>query len=345
MIMGGGIAGPVALTLVGIVATSFISILVLISTGDISLAFRRGKALQLLIFLCYGPCVIVLVQFIPNAFGPTELAAWTSTVILLIFLMTIQALALRAFQPKSPFPIEVSATFTGGTPALVRTNSSVEAYKEGVVAAERTATSLDYIQWRIPPYYKTREIIEYIATQRFGEGNPNFQVYLDEHLTRAAQHRTLMERGIPIREIYPRERLIRYVTEGTHAENQWPLQPEMVEGMLRSWMSAILRYSHYVVAVTEESVPLKYHVVSKSQVILHEPVGKGDSIRLNSTFIYGAAAVAGYVSDFELLWSTIPPQWRDSMRIAQWIESELIPLAHLREREPKPRTRRTRVKD
>ncbi len=98
-----------------------------------------------------------------------------------------------------------------GEPALCFANNSVAEYREAIVQAETEGHEFAYIQWRISPFFKPDDTIGYIAEKRFGEGDPNVDEYFNEHTTRRQVFYQALRGGAIFRELYPRDRLLRYV--------------------------------------------------------------------------------------------------------------------------------------
>ena len=212
--------------------------------------------------------------------------------------------------------------------AEVVINDSVRRYKDSILEAESGIQMMNNIQWRIAPYFKTDEIIRYIARQRFGDGSPNIEAYL----ARACKADGLGSQ-LSLRQTRLCERFIRFrdccstFRTGTHAENKWPLTPDMVRGLLNAWINALNTHENYVVGITALSLPIKYHILNDDRVVIHEPVGEGESFRLNSIILYGHDTAAPFLADFERVWSEIPPEFRNRQSVTSWIEGELIPQA------------------
>ena len=72
---------------------------------------------------------------------------------------------------------------------------------------------------------------------------------------------------------------------------------------------------------------MKYHVIDSKAVIIHEPIGRGDSHRLNSAIILDQVVGSRFAADLDMVWGLVDPMWRDPRFISEWIDSELVPQA------------------
>ncbi|WP_420130368.1 hypothetical protein [Longimicrobium sp.] len=237
-----------------------------------------------------------------------------------------QEIARNVAKTSLPSP----ASRGGLVSAQVLVNTSVAEYRRAVVKAEAQGKDFAYIQRRLAPYLHKDEALHYIATQRFGAGNPEMEAYVAAHQSRRAAFFSALGAGVRYRELFPRSAIVRYVATGTHSDEMWPLPVSTIIELLDNWREVLLRYHNYYVGISDHALPIKYHVIDAECVILHEPVGKGDDIRLNSLFIYGRDVASIAVKDFDLVWGLIDPEWRDRERIARWISEELVPLANRR---------------
>ncbi|GAB3453520.1 hypothetical protein [Actinophytocola sediminis] len=215
---------------------------------------------------------------------------------------------------------------------LARTvsHTTVSGYRAAIAELEATAGEFSFIQHRISPYFKTSGGIDDVARIRYGEGSPDADDYRYSQTSRKKSFAAHLAAGNRLREIYPRDKITLYVKTGALAPKMWPMKPSEVVASLVNWKHALETFDSYFVGIADEKVPLKYHIIDQEVVILHEPIGRGDSHRLNSIFIYGAESARPFVEDFELLWSLIPSEWRSTVSVAAWIENELIPLAQKR---------------
>ncbi len=290
--------------------------------------FHFSGPVHLLLALLYAPLCVVVFNYLPSEWFTNSRSMKIVLLVFVVFVaVEIHRVVLFVFastraQPLSPPSAAPAETST--------THNTIESYKTAINEAEGGAKELLYIQHRIAPYFKTDNAINFIASARFGKGSPNFESYTAEHHgRRQAFYRFLADGGV-YREIFPRERLLRYVSTGTHADNQWPLPAEEIVMLLTGWKDTLLRYPNFRSAISDESIPIKYHIVDQNLVVLHEPVGKGDVFRLNSVFVHGERTNHSFREDFEIIWSMTPEEWRDANRLSRWITSELIPLAQRR---------------
>lgn len=362
MIFDGGITGGVTILLLSVAASAAIAFLIQRSTLNVDNGFHISIHLA---FICiYAPTTTVIVNQIPGHKVGTR-AYSVSLLLLLLTIFTLFHYTIALKSRKDRRIAEIAADFKGlkasladaqretselkdlekardtslrsledvphkATPARVLVNRSVADYRSAVVSAESRARESAFIQWRIAPYFKSEDTINYLAQERFGEGSPDAANYRDEHLRRRQAFQDHLLRGDIHREIYPRDRLLSYVKTGTHSRDMWPLPAEQVIDLLNNWRDAIVRHDNYFVAISDESLPFKYHLIDGECIILHEPIGKGDSMRVNSIFIYDPEAANMLLEDFEFVWSQTPPKWRASDQLASWIETDLLPLASRR---------------
>ncbi|MEU8631410.1 hypothetical protein AB0C38_04515 [Amycolatopsis sp. NPDC048633] len=219
-----------------------------------------------------------------------------------------------------------------GNAVLARTVSyaTVSEYRSAIADLEATAHEFSFIQHRIAPYFKTDGGIDDVALIRYGEGSPDADGYRHSQTSRKKSFAAHLAAGNKLREIYPRDKITLYARTGALAPKMWPMKPSEVVASLVNWKHALENFDSYFVGIADVKIPLKYHIIDREVVILHEPIGRGESHRLNSIFIYGSESARPFVDDFELLWSLIPSEWRSTVQVASWIESELIPLAQKR---------------
>ena len=336
MLYTGGQVGGVALALLGLSAVALFTLLVTIASAERPpRGWMSKSSFNMALGFVYIPAIIWALN---GVFELSKLPqGWAYIVLVLIVANSlllhfyIQSRSNNQGQITSIMPPASAAPalpkHKGAMLAEVVINDSVRRYKDSILEAESGIQMMNNIQWRIAPYFKTDEIIRYIARQRFGDGSPNIEAYLAEHQGRRARFAALLASNAPVREIYSLPRLLQYVRTGTHAENKWPLTPDMVRGLLNAWINALNTHENYVVGITALSLPIKYHILNDDRVVIHEPVGEGESFRLNSIILYGHDTAAPFLADFERVWSEIPPEFRNRQSVTSWIEGELIPQA------------------
>ncbi|MDQ1745520.1 MAG: hypothetical protein QOE23_3859 [Pseudonocardiales bacterium] len=327
--------GPWSLLLIATVLAAVFCLAGLLGRGQTTAKNLVGRLTQLVITLGALSAELYIVNLLSRALKFDPGAGWALATLTMAATLCIQYLILALLRerhkPASLSAQQLLVVPPGYSMCVARTNSSVADYSTAIIEAEASATDLDYIQVRIPPYHYSEATVKHIANLRFGEGSANISIYMDEHAQRARHHKALLQRQVQIREIYPRAALEHFVKTGTHSGDFWPLTPAMVVDALQSWRSELQTHSNYCVAISSDSIPSKYHIISKKLVVLHDPVGVGDSHRLNSLFVEGEEIASAYCRDFELLWERTKRKNRDSHALSDWILNTLIPLALRRE--------------
>jgi hypothetical protein len=329
---GGAFAGQGAV-LIGTSITALLTLLGIKSQTSISI---RAQGMQAVVFFIYAPLLVVAVNALPALLDTTKANSWLVLVLALATATLVHySLVSTASHSRASFNLTNKPPVDGAVPAYVKTHSTTSDYHNSVVALEEGGQDFALVQYRIAPYFLPPEAVEHIAQLRFGAGNPLRDRYIDAQAKRRKAFFQLIARGAQIREIYPRNRLMNYVTTGTHFGELWPLTPDLMERLLREWQRAIVTFPNYTVAIADESIPMKYHVIDGRSVILHEPVGRGDSHRLNSVFILDPTIGSRFAADFDLVWGLIDPRWRDAEHISAWIDDGLIPAAKIRLESPR----------
>jgi hypothetical protein len=295
-----------------------------------------------LIVAVYAPLIAISVNMLPSRLIEGGLAGWLELALAMSSalschallavghrLMALKRLAVQA--SSSPTTAIVSHELPQRTlSGHILVNSSVADYRKAVIAAEGGGRDFAFIQRRIAPYLLSDSMLRLIASQRFGDGHPEMNAYISSHQRRRQAFFESLDSGARYREMFSRQTILHYVKSGTHSEEMWPLPSSAIVDVLKNWRDALLHHPNYYVGISDHSLPIKYHLIDNECLILHEPVGKGDDIRLNSFFIYGKEIGAVVVRDFDVIWGLIDPEWRDRQKIARWIKDELIPLARRR---------------
>ena len=333
MLLGEDLTGPWVLTLIGVSFGAFFALMTLVGHGRAHNKDFAGRVVQLLSAVGYVSMIVVIVNAATRVENVAVGASWAIAVLAtlsgaLAHLLALQILRLRRLgHSMALVPDDEDEIPTGYSRCIARTNKSVSDYRDAIIEAESAATELMYIQVRIPPFYYSAETIKHVAELRFGEGSRNIPIYMHEHQERARHHRRLLADGVHVREVYPRQAIESFVRTGTHSGSFWPLTPKMVCQALKSWRDELITYANYSVGISSDPIPSKYQLLSNDLVVFHSPIGGGDSHRLNSLFIMGEEISASYCADFEYIWERIPREDRDSLLVAEWIETHLIPLA------------------
>jgi hypothetical protein len=322
MIFEGGLTGPVGVFLLGLSATAVVALLIASVQGPMT---RFPVALNMVVGVAYLPIVLIAVNGLPSG-----IVDKTRTGLLVLLLGAIISGLIHYIiwqrYGSSRRPDGNTDDFTSAGPSVKTTFSSGD-YHKLVVKAEQVAKDLCYIQFRVAPYFLSTEAIRHMAKLRFGEGNDDGDKYVEAQDARQKAFFRLMSSGARIREIYARDRLIQYVMTGTHQTNLWPLPPAMIIQLLNNWRRAVISNPNYFVAISDENVPFKYHVIDRHKVVIHEPIGRGDKNRLNALIIDDSRTAEMVAKDFEYVWSLVDTRWRDREHVGQWIEEFLIPLA------------------
>jgi hypothetical protein len=291
----------------------------------------RALALHLLLFTCYAPIVVFIVQVLPERLVATRGSALLFVAVLLLLAAAVHMLLVqrRAIRMRALVPPAIAprGQLDASIAAHVATYAASDAYHRAIVQLEEQGSEFCFVQYRIAPYFLPEAAVEHVASLRFGAGSPLKEKYIEAQRKRRDAFNHLIARGARVREIYPRSRLVSYIKTGTHLGEMWPLTPDQMVELLSGWRHAIASFPNYTVAIADESVPMKYHLIDEKAVILHEPIGRGDSHRLNSVFILNETIGARFSEDFEMVWDLIEPAWRDSEKIVSWIDTTLIPDA------------------
>lgn len=338
---GGVFSGP-GVFLLGVSVTASLTV------GGIwaqASSFTMTRIAHILVIACYLPLLPIVVELLPKALAPTRITALLTLILTVALLGSIHIATTRSLRsPSTVIPPPTSIALSETASAYVLAHSSASNYHKSVIELEQKCSDFRYVQYRVAPYFLPAKAVEHVADLRFGTGDAQRERYIKSQEDRRAAFFRLIGRGASVREIYPRGRLLSYVESGTHFADLWPLTPELMQQLLVQWRDAIVHFGNYNVAIADESVPMKYHVLDSEAIIFHEPIGRGDSHRINSLFILDPALGATFAQDFDLIWSLIPPKWRDPSGLAQWIDTELIPLA-LKRSIPPQSQRRTKARN
>jgi hypothetical protein len=204
----------------------------------------------------------------------------------------------------------------------VRTAMSPAQYKELVLTLEGEATRIDRLPKRIFVVFKSPEIIRSIAEQRYGIGSNHVGHYVQEHHERSAKFFSALGRGMVCREIYNKSEVITYVQSRKHGRNVTLTNAQIEETLVR-WRDAILSQPHYLVGLTDDRLPFKYELIDGTHFIMHEAIGQNDEGRMNAFCITGVEFCKKPISDFEIIWNSIPRASREPKNVAKWIEKVL----------------------
>lgn len=328
MLWQGGALASLGDVLIGISVTAFLTVVGIKAQAG-SAEMKSG--VHVLVFCVYAPALAVIIESMNSIIIATR-----NTTILIFLISTLTASLVhyiiwdtRSRRRKLDSGIGIPPV-AGAVPAYVKTHTTTSEYHQSVVELEEHGVDFAFIQSRIAPYFLPPDAVQYVAELRFGAGNPLLQRYVEAQDKRRKAFFRLVARGAVIREIYPRSRLVNYVTTGSHLGDLWPLTPDLMQQLLREWQRAIVQFPNYTVAIADEPVPMKYHVIDRRCVVLHEPIGRGDAHRLNSVFMFGGSLAERFAKDFDLVWDVIDPRWRDSKEISSWIDTDLYAASQLR---------------
>lgn len=203
------------------------------------------------------------------------------------------------------------------TGASVVVSTSAIQYSYLIVAHEHGASRIDRIPKRLSVLFKSEDAVVDIAEQRFGPGSSQVDAYVREHRERKDQFYAQLSSGLVCREIYTKDELKSYFSTGLHGRLVH-LAKEHIEANLTNWLNCLERYSGYMVALTDEAVPLKYEVINRQTVVIHEAIGGNDRDRLNAIFITSVGAGQYFQNDFDLIWDRTPIAFRKTENIVNW---------------------------
>lgn len=321
--------------LLGLSITSLISFLAAIGTQH--KPKQVSIPLHIVISGIYLPIIAFGVNRIPLSIISTSTTGWLVLSLCFLIVAVSHTLIFVLHQNKKRLAtksVTISLLTLDPPPkaeiTYVLANTNVMQYRNAIVSTEEKGKEFAYIQRRIAPYFYPEDVLRLIAKERFGAGNIEMNAYINSNNRRKQAFFNALEAGARYREMFQRELIELYVRTGTHWGEMWPISPNGIVSLLKNWRETLLRHPNYFVGITEQSLPLKYHLINNECLILHEPVGKGDDFRLNSLFIYSAEVGSQVAKDFDIIWGLIDPKWRDRNHIANWIKEELIPLAKKR---------------
>ena len=324
-----GAFSGVGAVLLGLAVSALITTLGLAAQAS---ELRFSRTVNSLLLVTYAPSILVVVNSLPDSVSPNPQSSYVISILSITAGALIHCVVAlrRTLKISGARKLAVHQPLKGAVPAYVLTHSTTSQYHKSVAAIEERGTDFRYVQYRISPYFLPSAAVAYVADSRFGTGNPLREAYIDAQARRRKAFFQLIARGACVREIYPRDRLLNYIATGTHAGGLWPLTPELMRDLIIEWRNAILTFPNYMVGIADDSVPMKYHLVDEATVIIHEPIGRGDSHRLNSIFILDQEVGRQFATDFDLVWELIDPKWRDPESLRVWIDNELLPTSQHR---------------
>lgn len=214
----------------------------------------------------------------------------------------------------------------GETKAAIKISMSPNDYKELILCAEKDAKVIWLLPKRIHVMFKSQAFIHYLAERRFGVGSEYIQTYEDEHISRKAELYRGLNNGMIIHELHNKNELISYIKGKAHhgVDN---IEKEYFVEMLIEWKRVLGQQNFkYYVRLTDENIPLKYEVIDKKVMVMHESVGSDSRDRLNAILIESPIIVKKLSNDFLQIWERVPTNYRNNQSIIDFIDSELLPL-------------------
>lgn len=204
----------------------------------------------------------------------------------------------------------------------VRAAMSPADYKEMILSLESEAARVDRLPKRLFVVFKSTEVVRYIAEQRYGTGSIHIKHYVEEHQERAAKFFAALGRGMICREIYNKSEVLAYVQARKHGRNI-TLTREQIEETVVRWRDALLSQENYMVGLTDAPIPFKYELIDGTHFIMHEAIGHSDEGRMNAFCVSGMEFCKKPISDFEIIWNSIPATSRKRRNVANWIDRVL----------------------
>lgn len=195
-------------------------------------------------------------------------------------------------------------------------------YKESIIKAEENAKEILLLPKRLTVMFKSQEMIEDMAQKRFGEGSPHIQEYVNEHMSRKVSFIQALNDGCKVYEIHNITELETYLNERKHVGIE-KIDCKYIIGMLEEWKNVMLKYENYYVALTKESVPIKYELVNEEKLILHESTGVHSDGRMNALFITSKTALRNVKKDFFAIWERTDNKFKNTDYIVNWINEKI----------------------
>ena len=204
----------------------------------------------------------------------------------------------------------------------VRAAMSPADYKEMILTLESEAIRIDRLPKRLFVVFKSTEMVRFIAEQRYGTGSTHVTHYIEEHHERAAKFFTALGRGMVCREIYNKSEIISYIQGRKHGRNIILTSEQMEETVVR-WRDAINSQQNYMVGLTDAPLPFKYELIDGTHFVMHEAIGHSDEGRMNAFCVSGTEFCKKPISDFEIIWNSIPAESRKRKNVVNWIDKVL----------------------
>lgn len=213
------------------------------------------------------------------------------------------------------------AKIRGGEKILV--SMSPSDYKKFILEVEKDSKEILLLSKRLSVMFKSEEMIREMAQKRFGEGSPHIMAYKNEHMQRKTSFYKALDDGCKIYEIHNKTELEDYLFSRKHI-GIGQMDYKYILQMLESWKQAMQNYPEsYFVALTEETIPIKYELINKEWMVIHESVGARSDQRMNALFVYSKEAVEEIRKDFFSVWERTDNNYRDRLRIIAWIDKKI----------------------
>lgn len=210
--------------------------------------------------------------------------------------------------------------------AKIEISMSPNDYKELILNAEKGAKTIWLMPKRIHVMFKSDAFIDYLAVKRFGEGSEYIHAYKNEHIARKSALYQGLNDGLIIHELHNKDSLISYVKKQSHngVDN---IEKSYFVDMLNEWKRILAAYpNNYFVRLTDENLPLKYELINKRRMVMHESVGSTSRDRLNAILIENAVIVEKISNDFSQIWERVDSAHRNNQYIIDFIDTVLLPL-------------------
>lgn len=251
---------------------------------------------------------------------------WFALVMATILLLALAAQTVRVSRRAVPSASDLTNLVSDLPRDAVTVCSSSAEFARVILAIEEAAPTIDRMAKRVSAIFKDPVAVADIAARRFGPGSKQAKAYLTEHRER---RRVFVERQsqgqLTCREIYQREELLRYARSRTHGIGI-VLDRQVLRRTVEDWLDCIRKYDNYLVALTEDPIPLKYQIFDETKVVLHEAAGSLDAQRLNAIVIESESALAAFQADFDNVWERVPAAGRSKRVIEEFIVSEILPV-------------------
>lgn len=196
-------------------------------------------------------------------------------------------------------------------------------YKELILEVEKDSKEILLLSKRLTVMFKSEEMIREMAKRRFGEGSPHIAIYKDEHMQRKAAFYRALDDGCKIYEIHNKTELENYLFSRKHI-GIGQVNCKFILQMLESWKQALQNYpENYFVALTEETIAIKYELVNREWMVIHESVGAQSDQRMNALFINSKKVSEEIRKDFFTIWERTDNKFREKTYIINWIDEKI----------------------